>query len=313
LDERVAKTQTEAQRDQAREALDQYRRLVFPAYEGAINEYLRKFGASFRLGGVASVNNRGGSACNYNVVINNVPISISAGEGGPSFRNTLSAGDRNTLALAFFFASLDSDPRLNQKIVVIDDPMTSLDEHRSLTTVQELRRLVNRVQQMVVLSHSKPFLCELWSGADRIARAAIRITRDGDGSGLALWDVRQDSITAHDKNYEKVLAYIAASDPTQERAVAAALRPMLESFMRVAYPAEFPPGSLLGPLIGTCNQRVRQPNQLLNATDIAELRDLLDYANKFHHDTNAAWETELINDQQLVTFCRRTLAFARRP
>ena len=312
LDEKADKVQTEGQRDQARQALDRYRQTVFPAYEIAINAYLRKFGAGFRLDSVASVNNRGGSACNYNVVINNVPVAITAGAGGPSFRNTLSAGDRNTLALAFFFASLDSDPGLSNKIVVIDDPMTSLDEHRSLTTVQEMRRLVDRVKQVIVLSHSKPFLCELWNGADRIAHAAIRITRDGTGSSLAAWDVRQDSITEHDKRYEKVVAYIAASDPAQERSVAAALRPILESFTRVAYPAAFPPGSLLGPFLGHCQQRVGTRNQILNAADVVELRDLLDYANKFHHDTNAAWETELINDQQLVTFCQRTLAFARR-
>jgi wobble nucleotide-excising tRNase len=254
----------------------------------------------------------GRSACNYNVVINNVPVSITAGDGGPSFRNTLSAGDRNTLALAFFFASLDSDPQLNQKIVLIDDPMTSLDEHRSLTTVQEMRRLVARVKQVIVLSHSKPFLCGLWEGADRAARTAIRITRDGDGSSLATWDVRQDSITEHDKRHEKVMAYIRASDPTQERPVAGALRPILESFMRVAYPTDFEPGFLLGPFIGICQQRLGQPNQLLNQADIVELRDLRDYANKFHHDTNLAWETETINDQQLVQFCQRTLAFTRR-
>ena len=181
LDEKAAKAESERRRNQARQALDEYRQRVFPAYETAINGYLQKFGAGFRLGSVASVNNRAGSACNYNVVINNVPVSITA-DGGPSFRNTLSAGDRNTLALAFFFASLDSDPQLNQKIVLIDDPMTSLDEHRSLTTVQEMRRLVVRVNQVIVLSHSKPFLCGLWEGADRAARTAIRITRDGDGS-----------------------------------------------------------------------------------------------------------------------------------
>lgn len=312
FDEKSEKAQTETQRQNARDALDQYRQRVFPAYETAINGYLQKFGAGFRLGSVASVNNRGGSACNYNVMINNVPISLTAAAGDPSFRNTLSAGDRNTLALAFFFASLDSDPPLSEKIVVIDDPMTSLDEHRSLTTVQEIRRLVDRVKQVIVLSHSKPFLCELWGGADRIDRAAIRITRGGNGSGLAAWDVRQDSITEHDKRHEKVAAYINASDPAQERAVAVALRPILESFIRVAYPIDFPPGSLLGPFIGICQQRVGEPNQLLAAGDVNELRDLLDYANKFHHDTNAAWETELINDQQLVAFCRRTLAFARR-
>ncbi len=93
-------------------------------------------------------------------------------DNGPSFRNTLSAGDRNTLALAFFFASLDRDPALADKIVVIDDPMTSLDEHRSLTTVHEMRQLHDRVSQMIVLSHSKPFLLGVWNDADRAASRA---------------------------------------------------------------------------------------------------------------------------------------------
>jgi wobble nucleotide-excising tRNase len=313
LDEKNSKTQTETERDQARDALNQYRQRVFPTYESAINGILQRFGASFRLGNVTSVNNRAGSSCNYSVVINNVPVGISAAAGQPSFRNTLSAGDRNALALAFFFASLDSDSNLAQKIVVIDDPMTSLDDHRSLTTVQELRRLVGRVRQVIVLSHSKPFLCELWTGGDRTARTAIRIVRSGSGSDLAHWDVRQDLITLHDKNYEEVASYITVADSSRERTVAAALRPMLEAFMRVSYPSDFPPGALLGPFINVCDQRLGQANQLLNSTDIPELRDLLDYANRFHHDSNPTCDTELINDQQLAGFCRRTFSFIRRP
>ena len=74
--------------------------------------------------------------------------------------------------------------------------MTSLDEHRSLTTVQEMRRLFGRVDQMIVLSHSKPFLCALWEGADSLTRSAMRIARDGAGSTLAVWDVRKDCITS---------------------------------------------------------------------------------------------------------------------
>jgi wobble nucleotide-excising tRNase len=313
LAESTAKANTQAALTAARDALDQYRVNVFPAYEAAINVYLQRFGAGFRLGSVASVNNRGGSSVNYSVVINNTPVNLNAGAaGGPSFRNTLSAGDRNALALALFFVSLDRDPQLAQKIVVIDDPMTSLDDHRSLTTVQEIRRLAGRVRQVIVLSHSKPFLCSVWDGADRIARSAIKIIRDGDGSDLAAWDVRLDSITEHDKRHEKVAAYILTADATVEREVAAALRPILEAFIRVSYPAQFPPGTLLGPFIGLCTPRVNTPNEILNRQDLDELRDLLDYANTFHHDTNTAWETELINDQQLVQFCQRTLAFARR-
>jgi len=156
--EKLEKVATERKRDAARVALDAYRKTVFPTYEIAINEYLRKFGAGFRLAKVASSTTRAGSACTYSVAIGSDTIAIGGAvtPGVPSFSSTLSAGDRNTLALAFFFASLDRDPGLKDKVVVIDDPITSLDEHRHLTTVQEMGRLAQRAGQLIVLSHSKP-------------------------------------------------------------------------------------------------------------------------------------------------------------
>jgi hypothetical protein len=51
----------------------------------------------------------------------------------------------------------------------------------------------------------------------------------------------------------------------------------------------------------------------MSAANAQELRALLDYANRFHHDTNATYATELINDAELTDFTRRTLAFIRRP
>ncbi len=311
LAEKAAKEVTEKQRDQARTALDYYRQQIFPVYETAINDYLRRFNATFRLGQVASVNTRAGSSASYCVVINQQNVNITA-ENGPSFRNTLSAGDRNTLALAFFFASLEQDNNLAQKVVVIDDPMTSLDEHRSLKTIQEMRALCARVSQMIVLSHSKPFLCALWEGAATNTRSATRISRAAIGSYLAEWDVRIDSITEHDKRHELVRRYLQASDPTIERGVAQALRPILEAFMRVAYPANFPPGTLLGRFIGLCRQKCGTADEILTEDDTNELRALLDYANRFHHDTNSAWETEAINDAELVQIAEHTLLFASR-
>lgn len=99
--EKKAKAESERLRNAARVALDRYRTAIFPAYEQSINDYLGRFNAGFRLGAVGSMNTRAGSSASYNVVINNVSVGLTA-NGGPSFRTTLSAGDRNTLALAFF-------------------------------------------------------------------------------------------------------------------------------------------------------------------------------------------------------------------
>ena len=166
---KAEKARTEDLRRQAKEALDQYRAGAFPGFQTAINRYLQLFNAGFRLDQVTAANTRGGPSCTYNVLINNVPVPVGGGDaapGRPSFRNTLSAGDRNTLALAFFFASLDADPNLAQKVVVIDDPVSSLDEHRTLATVQEIRRLAQRAAQVIVMSHSKAFLCCAWDGTE---------------------------------------------------------------------------------------------------------------------------------------------------
>jgi len=311
LTEKNAKKATETLRDNARKALDQYRANIFGQYETAINTYLGKFNAGFRLSSISSQNHRGGSSCTYSVLIKNVTVPLNA-DSGPSFKNTLSAGDRNTLALAFFFASIDQEPSLAQKIVVIDDPMTSLDEHRSLATIQEMRDLENRVKQVIVLSHSKPFLCEIWQGADKDNRSALKIVRNGQSSTIDTWDVHQDCITEHDKRHALIKNYIASGNPGKEREVATALRYVLEAFLRVAYPAHFPPGKLLGKFHNECEQALATGSIILSQVDATELRKLMDYANKFHHDTNPAYATATINDQELVDHCTRTLKFAQR-
>jgi wobble nucleotide-excising tRNase len=314
LVEKVRKANAEQQRDTARAALERYRQTIFPAYQDAINDYLRKFNAGFRLDRITSQNIRGGSACTYNVLINNQPIAVSGATprpGEPSFRSSLSSGDRNTLALAFFFASLDQDANLASKIVVIDDPISSLDEHRSLTTVQEVRRLMQRTVQVIVLSHNKPFLCNVWDGTDTTLRGAIEFIRDGDGSTIRVWDVNRDMITEHDRRHALLHEYTIAATPNN-REVAQSLRPVIESFLRVACPQEYPPGTLLGAFRGICEQCVGTPQEILSQADIDELRDLTEYTNRFHHDTNPAWQAQHINDVELLSFVRRTLAFTKR-
>lgn len=314
LAEREAKARTEEERARARAALDQYRAHVFPASQTATNVYLRRFNAGFRLDSVTSTVTRGGPACTYDVVINETPVSIGGGtpeEGEPSFRNTLSSGDRNTLALAFFFASLDQDPTLATTVVVIDDPISSLDDHRSLTTVQEVRRLAERAGQVIVLSHDKRFLCRIWNGADPSIRSALEIVRDDKGSTIRPWNVDEDSITEHDRRHARLRAYVD-SGTGEPREIARDIRPHLEAFLRVACPEHFQPGTLLGPFLGLCRQRCGQPNQILDRAATQELGELTEYANRFHHDTNPAWETEVINDTELRNFVERALAFARR-
>lgn len=313
LAEKAAKDQAERDKDAAQRALDGHRAAVFPAYQTSINTYLLRFNAPFSIEQVQPQNTPGRPSCTYHLVFNThrVPVAAAiAAPGAAAFKNTLSAGDRNTLALAFFFASLDRDPNRANRIVVLDDPVSSLDEHRCIATIQEARGLVAQVAQVIILSHSKAFLARIWQHADHPNTACLAVTRDGLGSTLCDWNVAEDSVTEYDKRHSRLRAYVDANGGNA-RDVAQSIRPVLEGYLRVACPEHFPPGQLLGPFRGVAQQRAAAGNPILDAAKLAEMTNLIEFGNRFHHDTNPAWDTEHINDAELLGFVRRTLAFVK--
>ncbi len=312
LAEKTAKEQAERDKDTAQRALDAHRVTVFPVYQAVINTYLVKLNAAFSIQQVQPQNTPGRPSCTYELVFNTHRVPVAAGTapaGSPAFKNTLSAGDRNTLALAFFFACLERDPNQANRIVVFDDPVSSLDEHRCVATIQEVRGLVSRVAQVCVLSHSKAFLARIWQHADQSNTACLVVARDGLGSTLAAWSVTEESITEYDKRHARLRDYMASNTGnTQE--VAQSIRPVLEGYLRVACPEFFAPGQLLGPFRAIAHDRWVAGTPIMNAIKFTELGNLTEYSNRFHHDTNPAWDSQHINDGELHGFVRRTLDFA---
>ena len=318
LEELADKAKTQSARDQARKELDEYRTNVFPKLQDRVNEYLDRMNASFSVGELTSTNIGGGSGstCTYNLVINDMPVAVrndTEAPGEPSFRNSLSGGDRNTLALALFFSSLDHNPNFADTVVVIDDPISSLDDHRSLATVQRVREISRAAKQTIILSHDKGFLCGILSGLNSdVPVTTLEIARNGNESTIRPWDASQDSITEHDQRFHLLQGYVVnQSGDTKE--IAAAIRFYLEGYFRAVCPGNFPPGKSLGQFAQECKQKLGGEKELVNQETIAELEHILEYANRFHHNTNPAWQSESINPTELLGFVKRTLSLARAP
>ena len=313
LQEKEAKTLAEAEREDARGELEEYRSTIFPTLQDGVNQYLEGFGASFRIGSLQYSNIGGGtgSTCTYNVIINSTSVEIKSatvGSGKPSFRNTLSAGDRNTLALALFFSTLDQNQNLSDTIVVIDDPISSLDDHRSLATIQRIRRLAQEAKQVIVLSHSKRLLCGIWSGANRKECSPLEIAKSADKSTFREWEVSEDAMTEHDQRHILLNEY-TTNQNVAEKEVAAAIRPHLEGFLRVACPGDFPHRKSLGQFIKTCHEKVDNNDEILSESEIVELEAIVEYGNPFHHDAGEAWDPDEINPTELLVFVNRVLKF----
>src|SRR6202035_5184951 len=88
-----------------KEKLDNDTREVIGLYEQTINKLLDDFQAGFRLTGTTHGYPGGVAGATYQILINETAVDLGGPDtpvDTPSFKNTLSSGDKSTLALAIF-------------------------------------------------------------------------------------------------------------------------------------------------------------------------------------------------------------------
>ena len=314
--EEDALASTRAEGDTAKELLKAYRKAAFPGAQEGINRRLGRFAVGFEIEGFESHDLRSGPTSGYAIKLNGQPVPVRSENtpvGEHSFGNTLSAGDRSALALAFFLEAIERHERISDLIVVLDDPVSSLDKHRRSVTVEDVRTLVDNTKQVIVLSHSAPLLCAVWKKvkpADRNSASTLEIVRSGSGSSLALWDIEEALREEHTKRHRRFTNFVESGKGDRE-AVASDLRDHLEGFLQVAFPAECRPEETLGWFVHQCQLAVNDGRAILDQDRINELRDLNDYASRFKHDGGERRSMGTINDAELVAYTKRVLAFTR--
>lgn len=305
------KTTLEKQKDTAKNELDQYSDTIFGQYQTRINRYLELFNAGFRITETKRSYTGGLPSSSYQVLINNVAVDIgdpATPVGQPSFRNTLSAGDRSTLALAFFFAQLDQHPQLAKHLVVFDDPFSSQDASRRTCTQQLICKLSERAKQVIVLSHSPGFLKLIWDHVPNATVKTLQLFRLGpQATTITEWDIEDQTRGDYFQNHGVLTAYLndGAGD---RRRVAQAIRPVLEKYLRFKLPRQFADNDWLGDMMKKI--RETQPGTPLHAAQaiVGEVTDINDFSKKYHHEQNPGGsDTEPIDDGELQAYVKRTL------
>jgi hypothetical protein len=135
-----------------------------------------------------------------------VPLTVRQ-DDAPCFKNTLSEGDKGALAFAFFIASVEKTPDLGDQIVILDDPLSSLDETRREGTARVLLDLSPKLNQLCVLTHNKGFLRMLF---DKISDNTVLQVRSDkkNGSSLQPFDVEDDRKSDHSHMLEDMARYV---------------------------------------------------------------------------------------------------------
>lgn len=301
----LAKKRLENKKRITREHLDQYCEGILQSYEQTINEYLDQFNAGFRITNTRHRYTGGKPSSHYQIEINNTVLDlgdVNTPGGTPCFKTSLSSGDRSALALAFFLAVVKQDTDICCKIVVFDDPFTSMDCFRRSWTQQSVRRILSSAQQVIVLSHEASFLNEISVGLPRGEVKTLQMSPSGqDNTIINWWDVNTAMQSAYRRHYNTLYAYECArdGDPLE---VAMAIRPFLETLYRVRFPEIFLSSDNLGNIVGKARHAVNEDRLQLNHLIIAELDAINQYTSQFHHG-----ESPTISADELHGFVRRAL------
>lgn len=308
-------TAAQAQEDAAKvrkqikkDALNQIMEATLASYKDSINALLTSFGAQFVIPNI-DFSYRGGLRSDYALQMRGANIALNGGV--PDFKTSLSEGDKRTLAFAFFIASTEADPDLANKIIVIDDPMCSLDLNRKQQTRTVLKRLHDNCEQLIVLAHDVHFLRNLRDDVvcpDRpndvkCIKLKSVANRYSDFDEI---NIDQECETAYFKCHRVLDEYMNGTAPSSME-IARSIRPMLEGYLHRRFPGQISSGLLFGQVINLINT-AQQPSPLLHAQNITpELNEINNYAGQFHHDTNPAADQVIVVDGELLGFVERAI------
>jgi wobble nucleotide-excising tRNase len=301
------KTALEGDKNRAKDQLDAHTQQVITQYGQSINRYLERINAGFRITTPTHTYRGGPPSTSYQIVINQSAVDLgdsATPPDRPSFRNTLSAGDRSSLALAFFLAQLEQDASRARKVVVFDDPFTSLDGFRRNHTVYQIQRCGDTCAQVILLSHDPGFLHLLWTRIAPADRKTLCFARIGEeNTTIVEWDIEK-AIQARYRADLDTLQHFLSLGLGNPMDVIQKLRPVLEAYCRTLYPTQFGEQEMLGSIVVKI-QNAGAGHPLYPVVE--DFDELNMYGRRYHHGENPNAATEPVVDSELQGYVRRTL------
>jgi wobble nucleotide-excising tRNase len=212
----------------------------FNNYQTQINHYLGNvFRTHFRIDNVVHVAPRGRatqSQIGYKLTIDGKDISFAPNQPFNA-KECLSEGDKSTIALAFFLSKLDLDTNKQNKILVFDDPLSSLDTNRRTYTIGIIKSLFQQLKQVIVLSHNEFFLHEVGKDIAIAQKCTLRITEDflAKASKIEVCDLDELVKIDYFKHIERLESFRSNPDINLRDSVLGWLRNVLEAHLRFKF------------------------------------------------------------------------------
>jgi wobble nucleotide-excising tRNase len=213
-----------------------------------------------------------------------------------------------TLALALFFVQVRADPRLQQSVVVLDDPFSSQDMQRQWETGSQIRQLAREACQVLVFSHDPRFLHLIEKDADPRTCSSFQLSFESDSeAAIKQWSASDELQTNYVRQAERIRHYANAGQflaDTNVDSLITDLRPFLEDFIKLRFPGRFGPLQMLDEMVGLIEGTgVDDPLY----RDVRDLRALNEYTRANHHGGASRPDRDALRAQ-----CRRVISILGR-
>lgn len=238
----------EEEKKAAREKLDDYTSSNLQKYKDAINVHLKACGTSFKISTLKTTYIAGNPRCEYGIELFGEAVDLASKPTSTiTFDSALSMGDKNALAFAFFLARIESDSKCGEKILIFDDPLSSLDSVRRSYTRKKLAELSGKAAQIIVLTHEEATVAAITQQLGESDCTLFELKSQGEYSAFAPVTVKEITGSEYVKCFDSLNHYVYGEGKSED--VVKAIRPFLEMNLRYRFPDEFKADSL-GKMLG---------------------------------------------------------------
>lgn len=162
-----------------------------------------------------------------NIVDNSYQVKIKGYESSEYQKENkllCSEGERRMLAFAYFLQEVKEDPE--RKIIVVDDPVSSMDSSRRSVVAYKLMTLMQEGNQVIVLSHDLFFVERLNALSEKLKESPLGLLQINKYSPTFSTLDLQEYLVTDEKVYEQIIRNGIESDNPRDKMVALiAMRP----------------------------------------------------------------------------------------
>jgi wobble nucleotide-excising tRNase len=321
------KTENTSKIKELREEITKDQEESIKNHKDSINEILQSFHSMIRIKELEKDNRGKGGSTRLKYVItfiNNELSALDEEQHHHIFEHILSLGDRSALALSFFLSRFSKSNNDNS-IIILDDPMSSLDRYRKDATIIQIAKLLQNKYQTFVFSHDPFFLSDIYKHSIlskntncfeiEVSYKDLDPLKPDSAKYISSKMIDRDNydsyvLHSYHKEYNKLYDFVSNGREADKVEIARSIRPILEAYLRFLYPKEFIKGMWLGDMITKIRQETDRSSIFYDKHGkFSSIERINEFSKTYHHAESFDTKIQDLDFSTVQYYAKDTLQF----